>query len=96
MVDNLNGWFGSVRWRYFGQRPLIEDNSVGSRATSLVNARLGYTITSKVRVWVDLSNLPAWVDSDVERPLSATGPYSRSWPLAGALEAPEALRDADQ
>ncbi len=65
-VDNLNGWFGSLRWRYFGQRPLIEDDSVRSKATSLVNARLGYAITSKVRVWVDVFNLFNSSDHDID------------------------------
>ena len=36
-LDNLNGWFGSLRWRYFGSRALIEDNSVRSESTSLLN-----------------------------------------------------------
>ena len=56
-VDNLNGWFGSLRWRYFGPRPLIEDNSVRSQSTSLVNARIGYAVTKKVRAYIDVFNL---------------------------------------
>jgi hypothetical protein len=56
-VDDLNGWFGSLRWRYFGPRPLIEDNSVRSNATSLVNARVGYAFTRHIRAFVDVFNL---------------------------------------
>jgi len=55
--ENLDQWFGSVRWRYVGPRPLIEDNSVRSKATSLVNARLGYAFTKRVRAYVDVFNL---------------------------------------
>lgn len=55
--ENLSGWFGSVRWRYFGPRPLIEDNSVRSQSTSLVNARLGYAMTKRIRAQVDVFNL---------------------------------------
>ena len=36
------GWFGSLRFRYFGPRPLIEDNAIRSRATALFNGRVGY------------------------------------------------------
>jgi len=56
-LENLGGWFGSVRWRYFGPRPLIEDNSVRSNATSLVNARVGYAIRKQVRAYVEVFNL---------------------------------------
>jgi outer membrane receptor protein involved in Fe transport len=65
-VDNAHGWFGSVRWRYFGPRPLIEDNSVRSSATSLVNARLGYALTKQVRAYVDVFNLFDRKASDIE------------------------------
>ena len=35
------GWFGGIKARYFGPRPLIEDNSVRSKSSSPVSARLG-------------------------------------------------------
>ncbi len=41
-VDDLGPWFGSLRLRYFGPRPLIEDDSVRSKASSLLNFRLGH------------------------------------------------------
>ncbi len=31
------GWFGAMRFRYFGPRPLIEDDSVRSKPTALLN-----------------------------------------------------------
>jgi outer membrane receptor protein involved in Fe transport len=51
------GWFGAVKARYFGPRPLIEDNSVRSDATTLVNARLGYKFENGVRIQLDAYNL---------------------------------------
>ncbi len=36
-----NGWFLSSRFRYFGPRPLTEDNSVRSLGTQLIDMRLG-------------------------------------------------------
>src|SRR5262249_15057423 len=35
-VDSVRNIFGSLRLRYFGPRPLVEDNSVRSAPTSLV------------------------------------------------------------
>jgi outer membrane receptor protein involved in Fe transport len=41
-IDHPSGWFGGVRYRHFGSAPLIEDDSVRSRPTTLVNLELGY------------------------------------------------------
>jgi outer membrane receptor protein involved in Fe transport len=51
------GWFGAAKLRYFGPRPLIEDNSVRSTGTTLVNARAGYRFENKMRIQVDAYNL---------------------------------------
>jgi outer membrane receptor protein involved in Fe transport len=51
------GWFGAVRWRYFGVRPLIEDFSVSSAPTSIINARLGYVFESGIKLQLDAFNL---------------------------------------
>jgi len=51
------GWFGAVKMRYFGPRPLIEDNSARSQSTTLVNARLGYRFDNGIRVQLDAFNL---------------------------------------
>jgi len=51
------GWFGSLRFRYFGPRPLIEDNSIRSRSTALVNGRIGYAFGNGVSVSLDVLNL---------------------------------------
>ena len=56
-LDSLHGWFGSLRWRYFGARPLTEDNSVRSQSTSLVNGRVGYILAPKIRAWLDVFNV---------------------------------------
>jgi outer membrane receptor protein involved in Fe transport len=51
------GWFGTLKLRYFGPRPLIEDDSVRSGATALVNARLGYKFENGLRLHLDVLNL---------------------------------------
>jgi outer membrane receptor protein involved in Fe transport len=65
-VDNVRGMFGSVRWRYFGPRALVEDDTVRSKATSLVNLTAGYKITPSVRLALDVFNLFNRADSDVD------------------------------
>ena len=51
------GWFGALRFRYFGPRPLIEDNSVRSRSTALLNGRIGYNFDGGVSLSLDVLNL---------------------------------------
>ncbi len=56
-VDNLGPWFGALQLRYFGPRPLIEDNSVRSKATSGLNGRVGYKINPRLQVELEGFNL---------------------------------------
>ena len=56
-VEDLGPWFGALRFRYFGRRPLIEDNSVTSKPTTLVDLRIGYKISEQARLWLDILNL---------------------------------------
>jgi outer membrane receptor protein involved in Fe transport len=56
-VDGYKRMYGSMRLRYFGSRALLEDNSVRSKPTSLVNVQVGYQLTSHLRVTGDLFNL---------------------------------------
>ena len=56
-VDNLGPWFGTAQIRYFGPRPLIEDNSTRSKSTTGLNARVGYRFSPKMRVELDGFNL---------------------------------------
>jgi outer membrane receptor for Fe3+-dicitrate len=56
-VDHLGPWYGSARLRYFGPRPLIEDNSVRSQSTTLLSGRIGYRFDRKLRIQVDGFNL---------------------------------------
>jgi hypothetical protein len=65
-VDAVRNVFASVRWRYFGPRPLLEDDSVSSKATSLVNLEAGYRFARRMKVGVDLFNLLDSAASDVD------------------------------
>ena len=65
-VDGLHKVFGSIRLRYFGPRTLIEDNSVQSKATTLVNLQAGYQVAKNVKLAVDVFNLFNAADSDID------------------------------
>ena len=56
-VDNHGPYYGSMRLRYFGPRPLIEDNSVRSSSTTLLSGRIGYKFDKSLRVQLDGFNL---------------------------------------
>ena len=51
------GWFGALRARYFGPRPLVEDDSVRSGASLIFNARAGHKFDNGLRLQLDVLNL---------------------------------------
>jgi hypothetical protein len=64
-VHRDSGWFGGARGRYLGPAPLIEDDSVRSESTSLVNLELGYNVTPRLQVVATISNALAAKDNDI-------------------------------
>jgi hypothetical protein len=56
-VEPSKSIFGSLRLRHFGPRPLVEDASVMSKATSLWNGEIGYRFPPKARVVLEGYNL---------------------------------------
>ncbi len=56
-VDNLGPYFGALQYRYFGPRPLVEDNSIRSDKTATLNARIGYRINPKLQIELEAFNL---------------------------------------
>jgi hypothetical protein len=62
-VDRLGPWSGALRLRYFGPRPLVEDNSVRSRASLTLNGRVGYRLGKDMRVELEAFNLANRQDS---------------------------------
>ncbi len=65
-VKDLGRWQGALEVRYFGQRPLLEDNSVRSRSTTLMYGRIGYQLTPSTRVTLDGFNLLNRKASDID------------------------------
>ncbi|TDR43323.1 outer membrane receptor protein involved in Fe transport [Tahibacter aquaticus] len=50
-------WSGSLRYRYLGPAPLIEDGSVRSHSTTLLNGEIGYALTPAFRLSAEVLNL---------------------------------------
>jgi outer membrane receptor protein involved in Fe transport len=65
-VDGYRRTFASIRWRYFGPRALVIDDSVRSPATSLVNLQAGYQVARRLRVTADVFNLFNAKMSDID------------------------------
>jgi hypothetical protein len=60
------GPFGSLRLRHFGPRPLLEDKSVESKSTSIVNGELGYKFSERLRLTLEGFNLFDAEVSDID------------------------------
>ncbi len=64
-VDHPSGIFGGLRFRHFGSAPLIEDNSVRSSPTTLVNVEAGYRLSQKLKASFSVFNLFDRKDNDI-------------------------------
>ena len=56
-LDKLGPWSGALQFRYFGPRPLKEDNSVRSKATASLNGRIAYKLSPGWRLELEGFNL---------------------------------------
>jgi len=59
-------WSGALRLRYFGPRPLLEDNSVRSNGTSTLNGRIAYKISKSTQLELEGFNLANRRDSAID------------------------------
>lgn len=65
-IDNIGPYFGALQMRYFGPRPLIENNSVRSQSTNTLNGTGGYKITPTIRIQLECFNLTNRKDSAID------------------------------
>lgn len=65
-VEDYGKWFGGLRLRYFGPRALVEDDSVRSKSSTLVNARVGYRFDKRTKMALDMYNLFDRQVSDID------------------------------
>jgi hypothetical protein len=50
IIDNQGPYSGSLQLRYFGPRPLTEDNSMRSDSTTTINGKLGYRVNKDTKI----------------------------------------------
>jgi hypothetical protein len=65
-VHDLDRWSGSLRVRWFGPRPLIEDDSVRSNSSTLVNADVSFALKPGWSIQVSAFNLLDAKVSDID------------------------------
>lgn len=65
-LTELGPWFAEFQLRYFGPRPLVEDNSVRSKSTTLAYLRGGYRVMPNLKLSVDVFNLFDRRASDID------------------------------
>ena len=65
-ANDLGPWFGAIQLRYFGPRPLIEDNSQRSASTTLAYLRAGYRIDRNWKMVLEVFNLFDRNASDID------------------------------
>ncbi|HEY3680078.1 MAG TPA: TonB-dependent receptor [Bradyrhizobium sp.] len=89
------GWFSGLRYRYFGPRPLTEDDAFVSPATGLLNGQLGYRFDNGWRVQLDAFNI---LNSRSDQVTYAYGSllksdslYAMCFPASGAPTVPAAV-----
>ncbi len=83
-IHNLAGAFrrirGDARLRYFGPRPLTQDNSIRSNATALVEAQIGYQVNEAWDIGMAMFNVLNTTASDIDYYYTSR---LRGEPLAG-------------
>mgnify|MGYP001289455643 CR=1 FL=1 len=60
-----NNWFGGIRLRHFGPRPLVKNNSQKGSSSTLVNLRAGYRFVKYLKVSLDIFNLIGSKPNDI-------------------------------
>ena len=64
--DIFGGFYGGPRFRYFGPRALIEDNSVRSKETLMLSAMVGYEFNKHWKLQAEVFNLLNRKDSGID------------------------------
>jgi outer membrane receptor protein involved in Fe transport len=65
-LNDVGRWSGAFQLRWFGPRPLVEDDSVRSSATAIAYLRAGYRLDRRWQVTADVFNLFDRRASDVD------------------------------
>jgi hypothetical protein len=65
-LEAMGPWSAQFQLRYFGPRPLIEDNSQRSQSTTLASLRVGYALSNDAKLTLDIFNLFDKQASDID------------------------------
>jgi hypothetical protein len=65
-MKNFGPWSGTVHARYFGPRPLIEDNSQRSQSSMIFSAHTSYKVDARTSIDLDVFNLFNRKANDIE------------------------------
>ena len=65
-VEPVRRVFGSVRLRHFGPRALVEDDSVRSKPTTILNSDIGVHLSQRMRISFEAFNLLNAKVSDID------------------------------
>jgi outer membrane receptor protein involved in Fe transport len=94
-LGEATGWFGALRYRYFGPRPLTEDGAFISPATGILNGQVGYRFDNGWRIQLDAFNI---LDSKSDQITYAYGSllktdalFAMCFPSSGSPTAPTAV-----
>jgi outer membrane receptor protein involved in Fe transport len=94
-LGEKTGWFSALRYRFFGPRPLTEDNAFVSPATGLLNGQLGYRFDNGWRIQIDAFNLLNSRSDQISYAygslIKSDGLFAMCFPAAGVPTAPAAV-----
>jgi outer membrane receptor protein involved in Fe transport len=65
-LQESDPWAAGLRLRYFGSRPLTEDNRIRSKSSTLVNLLGGYSISKPIKISMEVLNLFNSKVSDID------------------------------
>ncbi len=89
------GWFAGLRYRYFGVRPLTEDNFFRSPALGVLNGTLGYRFDNGWLVQLEGFNLANSRSDQISFAygsfLKTDSLYNACFPASGATSVPSAV-----
>lgn len=81
IIDNQGPYSGSLQLRYFGPRPLTEDNTLRSNSTATVNGKLGYKVNKDTKIELVGFNLLNSEHSAIDYGVNSYTPVGSSTPL---------------
>ncbi len=90
--QNARGWTAGFHVRQFGSRPLIEDNSVRSKPSTLLSSSIGYRLGGRWTATLECFNLANAKASDIDYYYTSRLPGEPADGVAGIHTHPTAAR----